>query len=183
MENDVAFARNIQTLQKSAQFNRRGEFMGGLHLESSASAVARNLTAIDDLLKESPDAAKTEGSDHDALELLRNKVRGVADVERAELNLFNGTIQTGQMYVLMHAGDQYGVASNGWTGPQADPTTPFTSMVTPIQPLGAARLTDAAVRGAAVIVQREREFTQALLPLAAQCQPAPVPAAPSSPTP
>lgn len=142
--------------------------MGGLHVENDVSKVVHNLDAIEALLKDAPDAVKTEGSDHDSIELLKQKVRSIIAAEQSELNLLDGTVQAAQTYHLMQAGNETGLMTTG-PEPGTDPSRSLTAMFEPVQPLDAMHIADWALNRAAIIVARERSFTKTLLPLAAQC--------------
>jgi hypothetical protein len=107
--------------------------------------------------------------------MLKSKIRAVADADRAELDVFNGTIATGNMNQQMRAGDDNGAASNGWSGPGADPTQSFARTSSSVAPNDMRELSNAASQDAAVISDRERSLTLAVLPIAAQCGPAATP--------
>jgi hypothetical protein len=171
-ENDATIARGVKVLEANSQFSGQGESLGGLHLKNDISSIAQNLDTLGGLLKDAPDAASVDGSDHADIEMLKNKIRAVADADRAELDIFNGTIATGNMNQQMRAGDDNGVASDGWSGPGADPTQSFARTSSSVAPNDMRELSDAASRDETVIADRERTLTQAVMPIAAQCGPA-----------
>jgi hypothetical protein len=172
MENDESLTQGIKVLQRRAQLDRLGPLMGTLHIENDVSRVVHNLNAIDSLLKDSPDAAKNEGSDHDSIELLKQKIRLVTAAEQSELNLLDGTVQADQTYHLAQAGNSTGLMTTGQSSmdPAVDPSQSVATMLRPVQPLDAMHLAGIALYRAAIIVKREQNFTKALLSLAAQCK-------------
>lgn len=186
LENDVSLAQGVKVLQRRAQLDRLGPLMGNLHIENGVSKVVHNLDAIDALLKDAPDAAKAEGSDHDSIELLKQKVRSITAAEQSELNLLDGAVRADQTYQLSQAGNYTGLMTTGPESPP-DPTRSLTAMFQPVQPLEAMHIADLALYRAARIVARERSLTETLLPLAAQCsglaKPAALPAPTASPQP
>ncbi len=175
-ENDASLAEGVKVLERRAQLDRLGPLMGTLHVENDVSKIVRNLDAIQALLKDPPDAAKIEGRDHDSIVLLKQKIRLITAAEESEIDLLDGTVRATQTYDLMQAANETGLMT---TGPQpgADPSRSLTAMFEPVQPLGAMHVADLAHYRAAVIASRERGFTKALLPLAAQCN---VPANPTA---
>jgi hypothetical protein len=175
LENDAALTQGVGVLQGQARLDERAPIMGNLHLENDVAIVAHNLETIDDLLKTSPDAAKSEGADRDSIALLERQLQSIEDAERAELNVFNGVLETVAMTNLMAESDHFTI-NVGAPGTPADPSLGV--IIHPLRPSGSINMAEAATGAIGTVEEREQRFTQTLLPLAAQCRPEPEAASP-----
>jgi hypothetical protein len=77
--------------------------MDKLHLENDISKIVRNLEAIDRLLRTESSDAAADGSDHATVDDLKSKLRKVADSQRSELNVLDGTLESEEMAELMNS--------------------------------------------------------------------------------
>jgi hypothetical protein len=132
-----------------------------LYLENDVSKIVRNLDAIDDLLNPSAaGASDAVGKDDATIRGLKSDLQAVAGAQRDELNVLDGTLETEAMDEL------------------ESPTS--VSDAPPKHPLGAGekykKLGAQALDQIRSTQALERDFTRALLPIAAKCNvPVPLP--------
>jgi hypothetical protein len=161
MQNDAAIEDGEKVLEDRTRLSN-GRMLGSLHLENDVSAIIRNLDEIDDLLRDAPDAATNEGSDHAAIEQLKSQLGAAEGAQRAELNVLDGASETQQLSRMFN--DNPAGADLTFTGPTPPPG------LAPNAQLPARALARAALQGVSVILDREHEFTKTLIPIAAQCR-------------
>lgn len=102
LENDDAIAQGTHFIFEMGRDEGRPWMqMDKLHLENDISKLVRNLEVVDSIL----DAKQTDanGSDRYTIEQLQRRLRAIADTQRAELNVLDGTLESEQMAELMNS--------------------------------------------------------------------------------
>lgn len=192
LENDDAIAQGAHfVFEMGRDEGRPWMQMDKLHLENDISKVVRNLEAIDTILDAKP--ADANGNDADTIEQLQRKLRAIADTQRAELNVLDGTLESEQMFELMNSDLPTGLTSSGFdlsklSGDEISSSAAASSSQEPstavadatpaaIQPANAqpssgnlySQLGAQALTGIGHTKAVERAFTRSLLTAAVSC--------------
>lgn len=115
LENDGAIANGTHyVFEMGRDEGRPWMQMDKLHLENDISKIVRNLEAIDLLLRTESSDAATDGSDRATVESLKTNLRKVADSQRAELNVLDGTLESEEMAELMNSDLPSSLTSSGF---------------------------------------------------------------------
>ncbi len=113
LENDDAIAQGTHFIFEMGRDEGRPWMqMDKLHLENDISKIVRNLEVVDNIL----DAKQTDanGNDRDTIEQLQKQLRAVADTQRAELNVLDGTLESEEMAELMNSDLPTGLTTLGF---------------------------------------------------------------------
>lgn len=177
IENDDSIAIGTRDLQ--AMGHDRGTAMmrmDMLHLENDIANIRRNLDVIYALLAQATSAAASaQGADNATLEDLKDRLRKIADSQRAQLNVLGGTLDAEQMAEMNadiprdpSGGPDIESSKGGESLPAAPSPTETPSDTFSGGSLGKIELQ--VVDGMNSTHRVEGEFTASLAPIVARCK-------------
>ncbi|HEY1680218.1 MAG TPA: hypothetical protein VGF98_01060 [Candidatus Tumulicola sp.] len=150
IQNDATIADGVKILERRAR-EGGGRPLDTVIFENDGAAIVRNLSKIDDLLRDAPNT----------MEQLTTELRSVEEAQRAEVKVIEGTNETQGMTRLMYSDTPPDEGMSG-NAPSSD--------LVPLQNVPLHAVADAATQVTRVIRVREQLLMQTLIPLTAQCQ-------------